>query len=254
VDETAEYFDGWYADMVDSPELDAIVQRHLGLPPSLLSTSLLSWDAIGDVEEALRLSPGATVLDLACGRGGYGLEIAARTGAHLLGVDFSAEAIRQATALAERLGRQATFQVGDIQSTGLDDASVEALFCIDAIQFVGNPAAAYRELRRVLVPGGRAVLTSWTAVDPADDRVPERVRHLDLADGLAKAGFLDVTVREQDTWRAAERALWEEAAALEPGDDPSLQSLRDEAQVALPMFELTRRVMAVATTPSPTNG
>lgn len=36
------------------------------------------------------------LLDLACGRGGYGLTIAARTGARLIGVDFSAEAIRQA--------------------------------------------------------------------------------------------------------------------------------------------------------------
>ena len=40
---TAEYFDGWYADMVASPVKDEIQQRHLGLPPQLLSTSLLGW-------------------------------------------------------------------------------------------------------------------------------------------------------------------------------------------------------------------
>jgi hypothetical protein len=35
----AEYFDGWYADMIASPVKDEIQQRHLGLPPHLLSTS-----------------------------------------------------------------------------------------------------------------------------------------------------------------------------------------------------------------------
>jgi len=83
---SAEYFDGWYADMVATPVKDEIEQRHLGLPPHLLSTSLLGWDGIAEVVDALRLSPGDTLLDLACGRGGYGLEIAGRTGARLVGV------------------------------------------------------------------------------------------------------------------------------------------------------------------------
>jgi len=37
----AEYFDHWYADMTGSPVKDEILQRHLGLPPHLLSTSVL---------------------------------------------------------------------------------------------------------------------------------------------------------------------------------------------------------------------
>ena len=69
-----------YAEMTGSPVKDKIQQRHLGLPPHLLSTSLLSWDGIAGATAALRLSPGGTLVDLACGRGGYGLEIAARTG------------------------------------------------------------------------------------------------------------------------------------------------------------------------------
>ena len=92
----AQYFDDWYAGMPGSPVKDEIQQRHLGLPPSLLSTSLLSWEGIAEVTEALQLPPGGTLLDVACGRGGYGLEIAARIGALLVGVDFSAEAVRQA--------------------------------------------------------------------------------------------------------------------------------------------------------------
>ena len=52
---SAEYFDGWYADMAGSPVKDEIMQRHLGLPPRLLSTSLLGWEGIAEAAGALRL-------------------------------------------------------------------------------------------------------------------------------------------------------------------------------------------------------
>ena len=50
---SAAYFDNWYADMTTSPLQDEIQQRHLGLPPRLLSTSLLPWDGIAEVVAAL---------------------------------------------------------------------------------------------------------------------------------------------------------------------------------------------------------
>jgi 2-polyprenyl-3-methyl-5-hydroxy-6-metoxy-1,4-benzoquinol methylase len=136
---TAAYFDGWYADMVGSAAKDEIQQRQLGLPPHLLSSSLLSWEGIAEVVEELALSPGDTLLDLACGRGGYGLEIASRTGARLVGVDFSAEAVRQARQHSQRLDCTAEFRVGDLAATGLDAGSIDAVLCVDAIQFGNLP-------------------------------------------------------------------------------------------------------------------
>ena len=245
----SQYFDGWYADMAGSPVQDEIEQRHLGLPPHLLSTSLLTWGGIAEVSAALRLSPGGTLLDLACGRGGYGLEIAARTGARLVGVDFSAEAVRQAREQARRLGRAADFRVGDLSATGLDAGSADAVLCVDAIQFAPQQDAAYRELRRVLAPCGRAVLICWEPASPDDPRLPGRLRQVDLSAGLTAAGFSSIEVRERPRWRAAERAMWEEAAALDPGDDPALQSFHDEGVRSLDIFTLVRRVMASAIAP-----
>ncbi len=43
--------------------------------------------------------------------------------------------------------------------------------------------------------------------------------------------------------------MWEEAAALDPGDDPALQSFHDEGVRSLDTFTLVRRVMASATAP-----
>jgi SAM-dependent methyltransferase len=245
----AKYFDGWYADMVGSPVKDEILQRHLGLPPHLLSTSLLGWEGIAEVVEALRLSPGDTLLDLACGRGGYGLEIAARTEARLVGVDFSAEAVRQAREHARRLGRTADFRIGDLAATGLDAGSVDAVLCVDAIQFAEQQNAAYRELQRVLAPGGRAVLTCWESLDQDDERLPDRLRRVNLGAGLTAAGFDNVEVRDRPAWRAHERAMWEEARALEPSDDPALRSFQDEGVRFLEIFNLIRRVMGTATAP-----
>jgi hypothetical protein len=58
--------------MTGSAVKDEIQQRHLGLPPRLLSASLLGWAGIAEAAAGLRLVPGGTLVDLACGRGGYG--------------------------------------------------------------------------------------------------------------------------------------------------------------------------------------
>jgi SAM-dependent methyltransferase len=245
----AEYFDGWYADMTGSPVKDEIQQRHLGLPPHLLSTSLLGWDGIAEAAAGLRLSLGETLVDLACGRGGYGLEIAARTGARLIGVDFSAEAVRQAREQARRLGATADFRIGDLSVTGLDAGSADAVLCVDAIQFAPQPDAAYREIRRILTSGGRAVLTNWEPLERDDQRLPARLRRVDLGAGLTAAGFESVEVRDRPGWRASERAMWQEAAALDPRDDPALRAFHDEGMRSLEIFGLVRRVIATASAP-----
>ena len=245
----AEYFDHWYADMTVSPAKDEIQQRHLGLPPRLLSSSLLGWEGIAEVAAALRLPGGGALVDLACGRGGYGLEIAGRAGARLTGVDFSAEAVRQATEHARRLGAAAEFRVGDLAATGLEADRADGVLCVDAIQFAPRPGDAYREIRRILAPGGRVVLTCWEPHEPGDERLPARLRHVDLGAGLTAAGFAEVEVRDRPLWRARERAMWAEAAALDPGEDPALKSFHEEGLRAPVVMDLTRRVMATATAP-----
>jgi SAM-dependent methyltransferase len=228
--------------MVESSAKDRLLLRHLGLPPELLSTSLLTWDGIADVVDILRLERGGRLLDLGCGRGGYGGEVARRTQASLVGVDFSAEALRQ----GRLRNPDAEFRLGDLTATGLDESSVDAAMCIDAIQFGDPPSAAYAELRRVVKPGGRVVLTGWEGRAAGEDRIPKRLRDVNMRDGLVGAGFRDVDVRERADWQAVERALYEEAAAAEPGEDLALRSLHEEAIRSLETMPLIRRVVATA--------
>lgn len=245
---TAEYFDQWYADMARSGDRDGIKRRHLGLPPELESTSLLTLAGLREVRDRLELTADDVLLDLACGRGGYGLWLARETGCRVVGVDFSAVALEQARPAAGRLGLggRAEFGLGDLQATGRPDASVDAVICIDAIQFAADIVAAATEIRRVLRPGRPAVLTCWEPLDRDDETLSERLRQVNLARQLAAAGFAEVSVEERNDWRAVERDLWTEAAALEPGDDPALLSMRDEGRRVLPTLDRIRRVLATA--------
>jgi SAM-dependent methyltransferase len=224
------------------------MNRHLGLPPDAQAGSVPAA-AIDEIAGGLRLKPGDVLLDLACGRAWYGLQVAARAGARLIGVDFSAEAVRQAADQARLGGADAEFATGELTASGLPDRSVNAVLCTDSIQFPDEPADAYRELRRVLVPGGRVVLTSWEPVSLGDERLSERMRRVDLGAGLLAAGFVEVEVADRPQWLDWERAMWEEAVALDPGADPALRSFHDEGVRSLQNFGLHRRVIAMATAP-----
>ncbi|GAB3850056.1 class I SAM-dependent methyltransferase [Dactylosporangium cerinum] len=246
----ADYFDQWYADIADSTSRDALVARVLGLPAHLRSTSLLTWQGIAEMTERLRVPHGGLLLDIACGRGGYGIEIAHRTGARLIGVDFSATALRQAgAAAAERLpAGRAEFRVGTLLETGLAGGTADALMCVDALQFAAPPLAGLHEFRRVLRPGGRLAVTCWEAVEPGDPLVPPRINAVHLLRDLTAAGFADVEVQERPDWRQAERTLWETVVG-QPDPDAAMRSLQEEGRRALETFGLLRRMFATATAP-----
>jgi SAM-dependent methyltransferase len=247
----AAYFDQWYADMTSSSVRDAIVARALGLPPELQSSSLLTWQGIAEVTEALDLPKDGQLVDVACGRGGYGIEVARRAGARLCGVDFSRVAVEQARASSARklpTGRS-EFRVGTLVATGLPDGVADGLMCIDAVQFADPPLAALTEFRRVLASGGRLALTCWEAIDPSDERVAARIRAVHLAGDLTASGFVGVQVLDKPNWREAERRFWQEVLAAPADPDAAVGSMQDEGRRSLETFGALRRVFATAIAP-----
>jgi SAM-dependent methyltransferase len=240
-------FSAWHADVANSPACALIFQRALGLPPQVVSNSLLTGDGIAEVAAALRVAPGQILVDLACGRGGYGREVARRTGARLVGLDFSAVAVTIAAHGGPR--SRARFCVGDFTALGVRDHGADAVMCIDAIQFSDPPLAALRECRRILASGGRLAVTAWEPCGPVPEGVPGRLRQMNLARHLLEAGFEQIEVTDKPDWYAAERTLWEVALQAGASGDPALVSLQEEATQALATFDVKRRVLATATAP-----
>ena len=110
----------------------------------------------------LALAAGKRLLDVACGSGGPTLRAARRTAAHVHGIDLHADAVRTARAQAERTGlaARATFEQVDAGiRLPFDDASFDAVICVDAINHLPDRRATLREWARVLKPGGRVVFT-----------------------------------------------------------------------------------------------
>jgi SAM-dependent methyltransferase len=244
---SADGFDEWYSKLVASDRHESIQRGALGLPEGFDSSSLLPWDGIADVVAQLDIAASSTLADLGCGRGGYGIEIAARTGASLVGVDFSAVAIDVARSKL-RPGSDAQFVVGSITKTGLPAASVDAVVSVDAMQFVEPYVDGLRECLRILVPGGRFVLTGWEPIGPPPEFMPARLRR-DIGAELCAAGFADVEVRDMARWRAAERALWTTAVRTDPDGDAAIASMREEGERVLAWMDAGRRVMAFGRRP-----
>jgi SAM-dependent methyltransferase len=247
----AGFFDQWYAEMGRSGLRDQIVRRALGLPSDMDSSGLLPWAAVTEVAAALNLAPGQLLVDLGCGRGGYSLEIARQTGARLLGVDFSPVAVAAAASRAASAGiaGSAAFCVGNVMATGVGTNAADAVVCIETIMFASTPLDALRECRRILIAGGKLVLTCWEATNLADERLPQWARRIDLKRDLSQAGFEQVDIASKPAWRQAERDLWESAVQADAAGDPAIEALQEEARRALDLFDSSRRVCATATAP-----
>ncbi len=110
----------------------------------------------------LDLKPGETVLDLGSGAG-FDAFLAARhvgdTG-FVIGVDMTPEMIEKARANATEGGfTNVEFRQGRLEALPLEDASVDAVTSNCVINLVPDKSVVFREVARVLRPGGRMVIS-----------------------------------------------------------------------------------------------
>lgn len=100
------------------------------------------------------------VLDAGAGLGGPARYLADRFGCRVIGIDLTPQFVDVGRLLNDRTGfaDRVELRVGDITAMDLDDASVDHVWTQHVAMNIADRPTLYRELRRVLRPGGRFAL------------------------------------------------------------------------------------------------
>ncbi len=141
----------------------------------------------------LELQPGEAVLDLGSGGGLDAFLAAAQVGpeGHVIGVDMTPAMLERARQNAARSGHaNVEFREGRLEALPLDDASVDAVTSNCVINLVPDKGAVFREVARVLRPGGRMVISDVIL----DGRLPEALER----DLLAYVGCVSGAMQRED--------------------------------------------------------
>lgn len=147
-------------------ELDAIpAEANMGL-------------SCGNPTATANLRPGEVVVDLGSG-GGIDVFLAAKkigpTG-KAIGIDMTPEMIDRARANAVKADiENAEFRLGTIDKLPLEDGSVDCLISNCVINLAPDKPAVFREMYRVLKPGGRIAVSDIALKRPLSDELAKSV-------------------------------------------------------------------------------
>ena len=136
--------------------------------------------------EPAQLDAGQTVVDYGCGPGGLAVELARRVGetGRIHACDLNESLLERARKRASREGVEARIAFHHVTDDRipLGDASADRVICKNVLEYVTDVAAALREFRRVVRPGGlvHVIDSDWAmlAVEPLG---PERLHELFIA-------------------------------------------------------------------------
>jgi SAM-dependent methyltransferase len=133
------------------------------------------YRALGPIE-------GHRVLDVGCGSGGTTAELAGLVGPHgrVVGIDPSGDVLDHARRVCAEL--PVDFVLGDAQTHAFETGGFDVVFSRLGVMFFEDPQAAFANLRRATVAGGRLVFSCW----PTREFVPLLLLPLRALSGLVE--------------------------------------------------------------------
>ncbi len=195
---------GAKAGMAAAALAEAVNRRYATLASSCCSLSC------GSALDLAELRPGEVMVDLGCGRGADVVRAAGRVGSSGLavGVDGNDEMLAAARASSPPFLRNACFVKSDLAALDLPEGVVDAVISNCTINHAPDKAAVYREIHRVLRPGGRFVVSDVVALEELPASIREdpaawaacyggAIPEADYLGAIREAGFRTVEVLER---------------------------------------------------------
>jgi len=157
----------------------------------------LVWLPPAEVIGALAVQTGDSIADIGAGTGYFSLPLAVAAGLRgkVYAVDSQAEML---ALLRLKLDSESVSNIelvhAEADSTGLPDASCSLVFIANVWHEFTDRAAAVRESKRILKPGGRIAILDWRPdVEPeAGPPLDHRLSASDAANSLQTVGFSQV--------------------------------------------------------------
>lgn len=192
---------------------DACCSSDSSLYPSELLATLPEGESAvsygcGDPISLAELQPGQTVLDLGSGAGLDCFFAARKVGpeGRVIGVDMTPEMIERATSSAKRLNlSNVEFRQGYIESMPVESSTVDVIISNCVINLSPDKAQVFREVARVLKPGGKVAVSDIVTDGPLPETIKKSLSAwagciagaIDLKDyqaAMESAGLTDITI------------------------------------------------------------
>ena len=117
--------------------------------------------------DKLKIKPGGQLLDVGCGTGWPAIRAARLTGCRVVGISISHSDVQFATerARTEGMASRVCFQEANAMNLPFADQSFDAALALESMTHMDRISAA-EELKRVLRPGARLVMSDFVEIDP----------------------------------------------------------------------------------------
>lgn len=138
--------------------------------------------------EKLQLGPGKKALDIGCGRGRVAHHVASETGANVVGVQIDKDQLRQCREFAASQGMSDKLEFVEANYNNrlpFEDNTFDAVYYVQVIGGYGTDLLAlYKEIFRVLKPGGYAAFEDYIVLPKYDPKNALHARYVQAAKAI----------------------------------------------------------------------
>jgi SAM-dependent methyltransferase len=202
-----EQIGDWATLRQDELRLTQVLAERPEEPADAFATRAEQWDKLrrelyGEsylLEAALALlPPGSTIADLGCGTGWLTARLAGYA-ERVIAVDNSPAMLKAARRRTEEMPNVELCR-GDLAALPVEDGICDAALILLVLTYVDDPPAVLRETRRILKPGGRAVVVDLLAHDREDFQRQMEHKRMGFAteemqEMMGAAGFAKIDLR-----------------------------------------------------------